>query len=187
MPEDPTTPAEAEAPTAKAEAQDAAAEPETFDRDYVEKLRKEAASYRTKLREREEAELKAAEEKRQAELTAEQRAQEAEAKAQKALEAAEARVQAAERRAALAGKVSNPERVMRLMDDPEPYFPDGQPDMDAIRRDFPEYAPDKPHSTPVTPANAPGVRDGIKSAADLKGKTPEEINAWVEQNVNLDP
>src|SRR5690606_29528318 len=101
--------------------------------------RKEAAKYRTRLRDREKAEKEAEEAKRQAELTAEQRAAEAEAKAAKALEEAEARVRTAERKAALAGKVSNPDRVMRLMDDPEQFFDGADPKLDAILEAFPEY------------------------------------------------
>jgi len=187
MPEDANTkPVEPETQDAEGETQDAAPEPETFDREYVEKLRKEAASYRTKLREREEAEKAAAEAKRQAEMSADERAKEAERKAEKALADAEARVTAAERRAALAGKVQSPERVMRLMDDPEPYFPDGQPDFEKILADFPEYAP-KTGPASVTPGNATETREAIRGPQDFRGKTAAEINAYLEKHHDFTP
>lgn len=125
----------------------------------VEKARKEAAKYRTRLREREEAEVKAAEAKRKAEQSAEERAAEAEKRAQEALEAAEKRVQAAERKAALAGKVTHPERVLRLMDAPDEYFDGSEPDEEKILADYPEYAPKPAGPTPTRGAggNAPAV------------------------------
>lgn len=187
MPEDLNTePVEPETPNAEGDTQDQSPEPETFDREYVEKLRKEAANYRTKLREREEAEAKAAEAKRQAELSSDERAKEAERKAEQALADAEARVTAAERRASLAGKVTSPARVMRLMDDPDTYFPNGDPDIDAILRDFPEYTPNAATAS-VTAGNATNTREAIRGPQDLKGKTPAEINAYLEKHHNFEP
>ena len=140
------------------------------------KVRTEAAKWRTKLREREKADEEAAEAKRQAELTLEQRVKEAEAKAQDAMTAAETRVLNAERRAALAGKVANPERVMRLMDDVSEYFDGSEPNVDAILAAFPEYAP---NTRPVAPApdGAPGPRAKRITQEQLKNMTAAEINA----------
>ena len=140
---------------------------ETFDKAYVEKLRAEAAKYRTKLREREDAEKAAAEAKKQAELTLEERVKQAEAKAQDAMTAAETRVQTAERRASLAGKVANPERVMRLMDDVSDYFEGSEPKLDAILAAFPEYAPNQ---RPVAPAP-----DGAPAGASARQTTAASL------------
>lgn len=158
-PATPPTPTPAPAPEPKppdppveAPAPDADLPPEAMKKE-LDRARREAASYREKLREREAAEKAATEAERRKKLTAEQRATEAEAKAQAAIAAAETRAQAAERRAELAGKVTNPERVLRLMDDPGMYFPDGALDTAALLRDFPEYAPAaQPAKTPATGA-----------------------------------
>lgn len=153
-----TEPTQVEAPTDAP--QDEAPELDTDAlRKELERARKEAAKYRTRLREREEAETKAEEEKRKAEQSAEDRAKDAEKRAKEALEAAEARVQAAERKAALAGKVTHPERVLRLMDDADEYFDGTEPDEEKILSDFPEYAPKAAGPTPTKGAggNAPTV------------------------------
>ena len=151
----------------------------------MEKARKEAAKYRTRLREKEEAEKTAQEAKRQAEMTAEERAKEAERRAETALAEAEARVQKAERRAALAGKVSNPDRVLRLMDDPESYFDGTEPNLDAILSDFAEYAPSKRQSAPA-PEGTPGPSGRRYTSDDLKNMTEAEINAnWSAISADL--
>lgn len=139
----------------------------------LERARKEAAKYRTQLREREEAEKKAAEDKRQAELTAEERAKEAERKAQEALEAAEARVQAAERRAALAGKVTNAERVLKLLDNPEEYFDGSEPNVEAILKDFPEYTPGRT-----------SVGASTRPAEDQRTSKPTNLTEAINQHYN---
>jgi len=154
--------------------------PEAMQRE-LDKARKEAARYRERLREREEAEKAAAEAKRQAEQTAEQRATEAERKATEALQAAEARVQAAERKAALAGRVANPERVLRLMDDPDAYFDGLEPKVDAILAAFPEYAL-KNQSAPA----AAGL--GAPASGSARPFTPEDFRGksqeWIEENLS---
>lgn len=95
---------------------------------------------------------KDAEAKRLAELTAEQRAKEFEEKS-KTLEADyNAKLLAAQRKAELAGKVSNPERVLKLMDNIEQYFDGAAPKLDAILKDFGEYSV-KAAATPVEGAN----------------------------------
>lgn len=171
MTDQPTTPDVDEALDAPEEptTEPAALTPEAMSRE-LERARREAAKYRTRLREKEQAEAKAAEEKRQAELTAEQRATEAEQKAAKALEEAEARVKAAERKAALAGKVSNPDRVMRLMDDPNEYFDGANPKLDAILEAFPEYT-NRPTAVGTSSKTTPTSSDGTpKTLADFEGK-----------------
>lgn len=144
----------------------------------VEKLRKENAKWRTKLREREEADKSAAEAKRKAEQTAEERAQEAERKATAALEAAEARVLAAERKAALAGKVANPDRVLRLMDDTDQYFDGSTPNVDAILKDYPEYAVKGTTGVDIPRGRTDKIADRLRPE-DFRGKSP----AWIEENL----
>lgn len=144
----------------------------------LEKVRKEAASYRTKLRAKEEAEAKAAEEKRQAELSAEERAKEAEAKIAKVLAEAEAKEARASRLVSLAGKVTKPERVLKLMDDPERYFPDGNLDEKALLEDFPEYAPTKGPTAPAPTTGAAGTAPRPPVTREDIGKlTPAEYAA----------
>jgi multidrug efflux pump subunit AcrA (membrane-fusion protein) len=175
--DEPNTPETTEAP--EAETTPTLLSPEDLQRE-LEKTRKEAAKYRTRLREREEAERAAADAKRQAELTAEQRATEAERKATEALAAAEARVLAAERRASLAGKVANPERVLRLMDDAEAYFDGSTPNVDAILEAFPEYAPTTTRAAPAPMgAPTPGATKAL-TPEDFRGKSPE----WVAENLS---
>jgi len=167
--------------TADAPQEDANAQPEMSLEDALRelgKVRKEAAKSRTKLREREEAEKAALEAKQKAEMTAEERAKQAEQRAQEALEAAEARVLTAERKAALAGKVANPDRVLRLMDDQESFFDGSTPDVDAILTAFPEYAPQAAGPGAVRAPGAPlaGTARHL-TLDDLARMTPDEINA----------
>jgi hypothetical protein len=144
----------------------------------LESTRKEAAKYRTRLREREEADKAKDEAKRQAELTAEQRAKEAEERATAALAAAEARILTAERKAALAGKVANADRVLRLMDDADTYFDGSTPNVDAILADFPEYAVNT-DGVQIPNARSESIPDRLRPD-DFKGKSP----AWIEQNLH---
>jgi chromosome segregation ATPase len=143
----------------------------------LERARKEAAKYRTRLREKEESEQKAAEEARQAELTAEERARELKAKLEEAERDANNRVMTAERKSQLAGQVSNPNRVLKLMENHEEYFDGVEPNIEKILEDFPEYAPQKeePRAAPA-PQGAPAPAKGVtmERLADL---TPEQINA----------
>lgn len=123
----------------------------------IRRANRQAAKARTELqaiRAQQEAE---AEERRKAALTAEERAREAEAKAAKAQADADARVQRAERLAALAGKVSHPDRVLRLMDDPTAYFDGTTPDLERITADFPEYMPQATAPTAPPPARVSGA------------------------------
>ena len=100
-----------------------------------------------------------AEERKRAEQTAEERVKELERELQQAREAGQAEIQAAKRLAALADKVTHPERVMKLMDDPDEYFDETSPNVEAILEAFPEYKPQPAGPTPTKGAggNAPTV------------------------------
>ena len=160
-----STPEGTETDAPEADAKESTLDTEAM-RKELEKVRKEAAKYRTRLREREEAEQTAADEKRKAEQTAEERAKDAEKRAEEALAAAEKRVQTAERKAALAGKVTQPDRVLRLMDNPDEYFDGAEPDVDRITKDFPEYTPKHAGSTPVDGARPRSGKEPPASIGD---------------------
>jgi hypothetical protein len=119
----------------------------------VQRANRQAAKARTELKALRDQIEQEAEQRRQAEMTAEQRAEAAEAKVQQALQRAER----AERQAKIAQLVTQPDRVLRLMDDPAEYFPDGQPDTERILQDFPEYAPRKSDTAGAPPARATGA------------------------------
>lgn len=126
---------------------------------------------------RKEAEAQAAEAKRQAELSAEEKAKEREQAAadkEKALEAKELRL---ERKSELLGKVSNPERVLALIaleENADAFFDGNKPNMEAILKAFPEYAPK------ASGVELPNLRNGEKvgsfTAEDVRRMTPDEIN-----------
>lgn len=120
----------------------------------VKKANAEAARYRKQLREAQER-LAEIEEKEKAEtMTLEERVKAAEQRAKQAEADAKAQILRAERRAAIASKVTNPDRVLKLMDDPDSYFDGSEPQIDRIVGDFPEYAIKS--STPATPPGAGG-------------------------------
>jgi hypothetical protein len=142
----------------------------------LERARKEAAKYRTRLREREEAEQKALEEQRRAEQTAEERARELQQQLEAKEREAHQRVLTAERKAQLAGRVSNPNRVLKLMEDPDEYFDGVEANLDRILEDFPEYAPTHNAKVAPAPTGAPSPAKTL-TLDQLKSMTPEEINA----------
>lgn len=176
--QEPTTPTKSEPTEPETKPEPTALSQEDWQKE-AEKARKEAAKYRTKLREKEEAEAKAAEDKRKAELTAEERAKEAERKAEEAVRAAETRALAAERRASLAGKVTNPDRVLRLMDDPTEFFGEGgEVNTDALAAAFPEYMPSTDGSKRTATSGAAGPAPKPITTREQIGKlTPAEYEA----------
>ena len=134
--------------------------PETFDREYVEKLRKEAATYRTQAKELEDAKQAAeAEALKNAPLEERLKALEAEREnlSKKATEEAE-RATRAERLAALTGKVADPKAALRLLDD-DHLTEDGNVNVDALLKAYPFLASQ----------TSPGAV--IASGAPLPGRT----------------
>lgn len=132
----------------------------------LEKLKKkaeaEAKRYRTQLREAQERLAELEEKEKARTMTTDERLKAAEERAAKAEADATARILLAERRAALASKVSHPERVLRLMDDPDAYFDGNEPQIDRIVADFPEYA-----IKSSTPAAVPGAGGSAPRQAPL--------------------
>lgn len=109
---------------------------------------------------------RAAEEKALAEADAVKRAELLQAKVtelEKAQADALAKATAAERRAALAGKVIDPAAALKLLDDTRHLDGDGNIDIEKMLTDYPFLAPSKAGSTPVTPG-AGGTLNG-KTAA----------------------
>lgn len=178
MPEDTNPPTTVDAPDADTTETTPTLSPEDMSRE-IDKLRKESARYRTKAKQLEEAQATAAEAKRKAELTAEERAIAAEKKAEEAQAAADTRVLTAERKAALTGKLTNVDRVLRLMDDPEAYFDGGTPDLDAILRDFPEYSPKAAAGVNIPGARTTGEPSDLRPE-HFKGKSQE----WIAENLH---
>lgn len=175
--------------TVNAEAQDAPADTQdaqqTFDAAYVQKLRQEAASYRTKLREQEEA-AKAAREDALKKASLEEQLTEREKQLQELTEratAAEAARVAAERRAALKGAVVDEDAALRLLDEEKHLNDDGSVNVEALLRDRPFLAaPTTPGARAVNSANAPASsKDRTLTPDELRGKTPQ----WINENWEL--
>lgn len=150
----------------------------------VKKANAEAARYRRELREA-QARLAELEDKEKARtMTTDERLKAAEQRAAEAEANATAKVLAAERRAALAAKVTHPERVLRLMDDPDAYFDGTEPDLDRIAGDFPEYAVKGPTAAAVPGAGGSAPRSAPlddASAALARGDVRAYAKAIAEQ------
>lgn len=177
---------DAEAINTEAEAQEATTptEPqqeqvETFDREYVEKLRKENASYRTKAKQLEEAAEKARVEAERSKLDEVERLKAEKSDAEKA--AAEARAEALRTRhlVALAGKVAGDPEDALLIAERAGLVTDEGVDVEALLKAKPYLAPTTPGSAPI---DAPRGRAGrTYSDEDLKRMSPDEINQhWPE-------
>lgn len=157
--ETPTASSSTPEPTEPADDGDDADDLPPHVRETIRKANGEAARYRKALRDA-EAKLEAIEAKdRDAKLSTEERLEAAEKRAKEAEEKANARILAAERRASLAATVSHPERVLRLMDDPDAYFDGTDPHREKILADFPEYSLKPASSSSATPgASGPAPR-----------------------------
>lgn len=140
----------------------------------VQRANRQAAKARTELKALRDQIEQEAEQRRQADMTAEQRAEAAERKVQQALERAER----AERQAMIAQTVTHPDRVLRLMDDPSVYFPDGQPDTERILQDFPEYAPRPSEPAPTAP---PARATGAGGTPPRRATPEDTANALLAQ------
>jgi hypothetical protein len=149
-------------------------EVETFDRAYVEKLRREAAQYRTRAKELEDAKT-AEEQKRLEQAPLEERLKTLEAEREQLLkraEEAEAKRVNAERTAALTGKVASPKAALKLLEDA--HLTDDGVDIDALLKDYPflAIAPDRPAAPAASGAPTPGGNRPLE-AKDFRGKSEE--------------
>src|SRR5690554_6065961 len=141
---------------------------ETFDREYVEKLRKENATYRTKAKAAEEAAEKARLDAERQKLDEVERLKAEKADAEKRAAEIEARAIAAERRATLTGKVADPTAALKLLDEETHLDAEGNINLDALLKDYPFLAP-----TP-SGVNLPGAKSdktpGTLTPEDFRGK-----------------
>ena len=128
-----------------------------YARKAVERANRQAAKWRKEAQQLRAQQEQEADERRKAQMTAEDRAREAEARAAQAQADAQAATERAQRLVALAGKVTHPTRVLRLMDDPTVYFDGDDLDIDRLLADFPEYAPQQQDQSPAPPARAAGA------------------------------
>lgn len=157
-----TATASSPTPDESADAPEATDDPPEADDPRVKKANAEAARYRKQLREAQERLAELEEKEKARTMTTEERLKAAEERAAKAEADAKLRILTAERRAALASKVTNPERVLRLMDDPDAYFDGTEPQIDRIVADFPEY-----QIKASTPASVPGAGGSAPRQAPL--------------------
>ncbi len=153
---------------------------ETFDREYVEKLRKENATYRTKAK-------KAAEEAERARLEAErskldelERLKAEKADAEKRAAEIEARAVAAERRAALTGKVADPAAALKLLDPDAHLTEAGDVNVDALLKDYPFLAPPQAAGGVNLPGARTAGRTGPLTPDDFRGQSQE----WIAANLH---
>lgn len=146
---------------------------ETFDRDYVEKLRKENATYRTKAKQAQEAAEKARIEAERQKLDEVERLKAEKADAEKAAQEARAEAARARHLIALAGKVVDPEDALAIAERAGLVTEDGV-DVEALLKAKPYLAP--PTQAGVT---IPGARNAKRPALtleDINKMTPEQVN-----------
>jgi len=157
---------------------------ESFDREYVEKLRRENAAYRTKAKEAQEAAEAAKLAAEREKLDEVERLKAEKADLEKAAAEAAAKATAAERRAALTGKVADPSAALKLLDESEHLNEDGTVNTDALLQSYPFLAP-APAGHPATPGAGGGIKRPL-THDDLKSMTAEQINErWDEIQTSL--
>lgn len=155
---------------------------ETFDRAYVEKLRKEAATYRERAKAAQDAadaQKKAAErskldevERLKAEIT----------DRDAALAQAKQEALAARRLATLTGKVADPNAALKLLEDAH-VQEDGSINLDAFLQAYPFLSP-KTGPASINPTNAASAGKAL-TMADVRRMTPAEINDRWDEIKNL--
>lgn len=154
---------------------------ETFDREYVEKLRKENATYRTKAKAAEEAAEKARLDAERQKLDEVERLKAEKADAEKRAAELEAKATAAERRAALTGRVADPIAALKLLDESEHLGDDGSVNVDKLLESYPFLAPQQDTKRVDLPGQKtmPGPK-GDLTAEDFRGKD----QAWIAANLH---
>lgn len=169
-----------EAAAEHTEQQEQQEQPETFDRAYVEKLRKENASYRQRAKEAQEAAEAAKKAAEREKLDEVERLKAEKADLEKAAAEAKALATAAERRASLTGKVADPSAALKLLDESEHLNEDGTVNTEALLKSFPFLKP----AAPVTGTSVGGTPDpagkGALKPSDFAGKSTE----WIDANLH---
>jgi hypothetical protein len=161
------TPAEA-APDGQEKPEAPKPEEKTLTQSQVNALiAKEKAKAAKAAREEVEAERKKAEMTEADKLKADQ------AEAAKKLAEAEARALAAERRAALAGKVADPTAALKLLDEEKHLDGDGNVNVDALLKTYPFLAPAPQGPTPTSGAG--GTTPKGMTAEKLKSMDSKEF------------
>jgi hypothetical protein len=164
--------------------QQPADEQASFDREYVEKLRKEAATYRTKLRHMEEATQAAQKEAERAKMDDLQKLQAELEDARKAAQEKDQLLRRERDARALTGKVVDVDAALRLLDDD--FRTDDGVDVDAFLKKYafmtaqvPAAEPEAPRRTPAANATqTPGA--GPLKPDDFRGKPID----WVRANLH---
>lgn len=156
---------------------------ETFDREYVEKLRKENAAYRTRAKEASEAAERIKLEAERAKLDEVERLKAEKADAEKAAQEARAEAARARHLMTLAGKVVDPEDALAIAERAGLVTDDGV-NVDELLKAKPYLAPPQAHGV-----NIPGARNAKKptlTLEDINKMKPHEINErWDEVQAAL--
>ena len=139
---------------------------ETFDREYVEKLRKENASYRQKAKKAEEAAEAARLSAEREKLDEVERLKAEKADAEKRAAEIEARAVAAERKAALTkAKVVDEDAALKLLDPERHLTDDGSVNADALFADYPFLRATPTGPTPATSGSGTNPKPPNPNAA----------------------
>lgn len=155
-------------------------QPETFDREYVTKLREENARYRTRAKEAQEAAEKARLDAERQKLDEVERLKAEKADAEKKAAEIEARAVAAERKAALTGKVADPVAALKLLEDTH-LDDEGNVLVDKLLEAYPFLAPQQDTKRVDLPGQKtmPGPK-GDLTPDDFRGKD----QAWIAANLH---
>lgn len=183
MPEDIMNPETApEESTTEAAPQEATEQQDTFDREYVEKLRKEAAGYRTKLKELQEQREAAEREAERAKMDDLERLQAELEERDKLIAERDAEVKRERAIRNLANKVIDPEAAFKLADGRDDLLNDeGEIDADKVVNTFQFLAPQAPGPAPVPAANTGrSTKEGPLGPEDFRGKPAD----WVRANLH---
>ncbi len=185
MTQDATTHQNPQEPMEATDSQDAAVTTKTtqdvFDREYVEKLRQEAAKYRTQLRQAQEAAENARKQAELAKLDDVERLNREKLELEQKVDAALEQLKLANIKTKLIGRVTDPEIAMRVLDDD--IITDDDVDLDAL---FARHPILKPPAEQKPVASVGGLNSGQTTAtgpltaADFRGKPPE----WVRENLH---
>jgi len=157
---------------------------DTFDREYVEKLRKEAASYRTRLKEVQEQQEAAAKEAERAKMDEVERLKADLAERDAKMSEYEKAIQRERNIRELTGKVVDPEAAYKLAEGQDDMVnEDGTVNVDKLTERFAFLAPPQGDArpAPVAASNpAKNSKDAALGPEDFRGKPAD----WVRANLH---